>query len=356
LTIAVSDRVLRRHTGGNSTYARRLYEHLAPLDVRTAPVRPPLAGRPRARQVAYAIAEGTMMPGLARRTRADLVHYPADTGPLAPIRGIPTVVTLHGAAALHESGVRSPLSERVWLARARRAARVADQLVTVSEHSRDDILRLLDGHRPPPIEVIPHGVDATRFHPAPPDEIERVRRKHGVSGRFVLYVGNIEPRKNLVSLVSAVERINLSGEELELQVVGRPAWDAKESLAAIHRSPTSAHLGRLPDDDVRALMSGCEAFVFPSRYEGFGLPVLEAMSCGAPVVCTRRGALPEVTGGAAFHADDPGPEAVADAIRRAIRADRADCAAAGRRQAARFTWPRCAERHRAVFDRLVTRA
>jgi glycosyltransferase involved in cell wall biosynthesis len=351
IKVGVSGRVLLRHVGGNTTYARRLYGTLGDLGVRANVLRPPAEGG-RARSMKYAAFETLVMQPVARARSLDLVHYPADTGPIRRDRHMPAVVTIHGAAALHEEGIRSSRASKLWLARTRRAGLTADAVVTVSESSRDDIASLL-GDSAPPIVVIPHGIDHEMFRPATEAEQEAAVARHQVVRPFVLYLGNIEPRKNLIEAVRAVELLNEQGQDLELLVGGKLAWDYDASVAAIDGSPHARRLGWLEDADVRALMSASEVFLFPSRYEGFGLPVLEALACGARVACTRRGSLVEVGGDVATYADGIDAEALAEAVSRALTRDRAECAAAGVARAAAFTWQASASAHLELFQRVI---
>jgi len=198
--------------------------------------------------------------------------------------------------------------------------------------------------------VIPHGVDQETFYVAPSVEIDSVAEKHAVTRAFVLFVGNIEPRKNIGQLVRAIDLLNHRGTDVELLVVGKPAWKYEETLRMVAESPNSRHLGRLPDQEVRALMSGCAAFAFPSRYEGFGLPVLEALACGAPVACSRRGSLSEVAGSLACYADDLGPDAIAASLVEAMALPRSKHRARAVAHAATFSWEESARRHKLALQ------
>ena len=293
------------------------------------------------------------MQATAKNLGCSLLHFPADTGPLFH-SSLPVVVTLHGVAQLHEPDVRSVIDARIWLERARRAIRCADAIVTDSESSRDDVTQLLGSRAGSiPIAVIPLGVDLERFYPAPDNDLAVALQKHDIKREFVLYLGNIEPRKNLISLVEAIDLINARGHGLELLVGGKTAWDYESSVAAIDASPNARRLGWITDDDVQILMSACSVFAFPSRYEGFGLPVLEAMACGAPIMCTRRGALPEVAGDVATYAEDVDADAIASALEHALKLDRNKARVAGTQRASFFSWDACAAKHHSLFREIV---
>lgn len=350
LRVAVSGRTIHRHVGGNTTYARRVYGELSRLGV-LAGVLGPAEDR-RWRSARYAAYEAMVMQTRAKAKALDLVHYPADTGPVMRKPGLPTVVTIHGVAALHETGIRTSGANRVWLARTRRAAAVADAVITVSKHSRDDIFALTEGAARN-IEVIPHGIDLETFRPAASAEIDVALRRHAIHRPFVLYLGNIEPRKNLAEAVAAVDQLNRQGHDLEFLVGGKLAWNYEESVAAIEASPNARRLGWIDESDLRCLMSGAEAFLFPSRYEGFGLPVLEALACGARVACTRRGSLPEVGGDCVSYADDTTANALAQAVAEALSQPRAEASQRGVAHARRFTWEASAQAHLQLFGCLT---
>jgi glycosyltransferase involved in cell wall biosynthesis len=347
MKVAVSAKNFDRDVGGNTTYVREVYDRLRTDGVHATRMGTRLANRGRGLNIALMAAEALTMQAQAKAGGMDLLHYPSDTG---PVRGgrIPTVMTIHGAAGLHEKGIRRPWANELWLRRTRLAGLAADVVITDSLSSKTDVEALL-GATAPAVHPVALGVNFTKFFPVSPAEVARTCAAHGVSRPFAFFMGNLEPRKNLVNLVAAVDALNDRGEDLELLVGGRPAWGASATLAAIESSAHARRLGFLADSDARALMTGCRMFTFPSLYEGFGLPVLEAMACGAPVVCTARGSLPEVAGEAAIYAEDVTAGAIADAITRCLAGDRAQARRGSIQHAAPFTWELTAQRHLAIF-------
>ncbi len=213
-------------------------------------------------------------------------------------------------------------------------ARRARALLTVSAFSRDELSQRL-GLAPERFEVIPNGVDA-HFTPQPAAAVEALRARLGLPGRYLLAVGNAKPFKNLSLLARAAPSLPLPLVLL-----------AGHGTAARHGfGPGTRELSSLPEADLPALYAGAEALMLPSRYEGFGLPVLEAMACGTPVLCARAGALPEVAGAAAvlLSPDDPRAWSEAASLLCGDAAARAERVAAGRARAEAFRWEASAER------------
>jgi glycosyltransferase involved in cell wall biosynthesis len=232
----------------------------------------------------------------------------------------------------------------------RRAIRVADRIIAVSESTRGDLVELL--HAPPKrITVVPEAADA-RFHPIEDRAaFAPVRLRYALPGRFLLFVGLLEPKKNVGGLLHAVARLKRTGRwpgDLRLVVVGDRGWAVgtlPQQVRTLELEGIVRFLGHVPDADLPLLYGAAEAFVFPSLYEGFGLPVLEAMACGTPVVASTRGSLPEVAGDAAVLVDPDRPESLAEGIARVVGdpALREECRDRGLRRARAFSWRRTAE-------------
>lgn len=335
-------RILDRHVGGNTTYARHLADGLRRRGV-------VVESMPYTRNPIATMAQETMQALRSSPSHGDVLHYVADTGPLLRTR-TPSVVTVHGIASRWIDGVRNARQERTWRTRVQRAISSTDALVTVSESSADDISDVFGVDRAT-IDVIPHGIDTDRF--AHPVELSpEVDAK--VPDRYLLYVGNIEPRKNLEALVAAMPEVRELG--LPLVIAGKPAWNFAEAQKAIESSPDVIYLGFVSDDDRTALMQRCALFVFPSRYEGFGFPVLEAMAAGAPVLTSHKGALREVAGPAKV-LDELDSSAIAAGIADAIadEAWRASVIEAGSVWASGFTWDASVDAHLAVYKKVSDR-
>jgi glycosyltransferase involved in cell wall biosynthesis len=263
--------------------------------------------------------------GLGWAARAlDILHCTTFRAPLRT--RVPLVVTVHDLA-LQRHPSAFPTWHRVTGRLALRAGvRAADAIVAVSAFTRDELCSLL-GAPPERVRVVPNGVDSV-FRPDGDTAL----------GDYVLAVGTLEPRKNLSC---AVEAAALAG--VELRVVGARGWGGVD---------VPGWVGTPNDDELAALYRGARCLVFPSLYEGFGLPVLEAMACGTPVVTSRGGATEEIAGRAAVLVDAHDPEAVADGIAKA-EARRAELVPLGLERARAFNWQRTADLVEALWKELA---
>lgn len=341
MRVLMAGKVFRTHVGGNTTYARALESELITLGV---DVHRPRRGPTNV--IASSLSEASLS---LTHTGYDLVHYPADTGALVGHPKTPIVSTIHGMAALHGMGVRTPVQERIWRLRVGRMARLSKRVITVSRSSAKDLSSAFDL----PLSkftVIYHGIDHDRFN-TNSGEGDATLSRFRLPKTFALFVGNVEPRKNLTTLIRAIDGLRAKGNPIELVVAGRPAWGSGPILEAMATRDYCHYLGQVTDDVVPSLMRRCTVFGFPSLYEGFGFPVLEAMACGAPVVTSNRGSLQEL---AAQHAKVVDPTSASDlgaAISHILENDalRASLVANGLQHAKSFTWRASAEAHIRVY-------
>jgi glycosyltransferase involved in cell wall biosynthesis len=290
----------------------------------------------------YSIAEQIRVPLALARERVQLLHEPHYT--LPPATRCRSVVTIHDC--IHLMFPRD-LPNRLAYAYARgsiwSAARQADRVMTVSEASKRDILHFVDVP-PEKVSVIYNAIDERFLRPADEAAMERVRQRWQLNHPFVLYVGNIKPHKNVERLIDAFGRARAGGlEELRLVIVGEDISKYPALRQAVHRHRLDKQvrfLGFQPYETLASIYRLARAFVFPSLYEGFGLPPLEAMACGTPVVTSNVSSLPEVAGGAALLVDPHDPDAIAEAMRRAVtdEALRATLIAKGSARVRDFSW------------------
>jgi alpha-1,3-rhamnosyl/mannosyltransferase len=319
-----------------------------------------LAALPRACCRPFGPRAGWLTVGLPLRLALDRVavcHFPH--GVMPPWCPVPVIVT-----AFDTTWERVPhLFTREELSLFRRgpgdSCQRADHLIAISDSTRRDLMEVygIPGER---ISVVPLAPDPS-MTPMPPDEAGAVCSRHGLSRPFLLYAGSPLPWKNLPRLVSAYARAFGGASDAPELVLAGPAGERAEALSAqaeeLGVGAQVRHVGYIPREDLRALMSVAQAFVFPSLYEGFGLPPLEAMACGAPVVCSKAASLPEVVGEDALLFDPQDEEEMAHMLQR-IAGDEALRRALGTRslaRAAQFTWQRTAEETWAVYEQVAAR-
>jgi glycosyltransferase involved in cell wall biosynthesis len=231
----------------------------------------------------------------------------------------------------------------------RRAAKV----ITLSESTKSDLVRF---YRLPPNKVVVTPAAASReFTPRPKAEVDKVRERYGVSGEYVLAVGNVQPRKNLRRLVESFGELAGDFPDLTLVIAGGSGWRSSEVGAAVSRLGLESRVrftGYVAGEDLPALYSGATLFCYVSLYEGFGLPPLEAMACGTATITSNRSSLPEVVGDAALQTDPYSVCEIASAMRRLLSDSplRAEYECRGLERAALFSWERTARMTRDVYD------
>jgi glycosyltransferase involved in cell wall biosynthesis len=296
--------------------------------------------------------EEIVLPRLAVQWGADVLHGPAFLIPLHRTR-IPSVVTIHDLVAFtHPRTI--PWKYAAYMRwRIRHAVRAAQSIICDSESAKRDVMRFL-GASPESIATIHLGV-AEHFRPQTRERIQEVCRRYRLERPYILFVGNVEPRKNLPNLVRAFRILRQESKEIDLAVAGQIAWKSKAAVDELSSEDVQSAVrfcGYIPTEDLPALYSGAEAFVFPTLWEGFGLPVLEAMACGAPVVASKLPPIEEIAGGAAIFVDPHSPESIASGIRRALggAVPRAEWGRRGIERAARFSWMDTARKTLQVYE------
>ena len=297
--------------------------------------------------------EQFVLPRKAVESEIDVLHGPAF---LIPTRrsAVTKVVTIHDLVAftLPETIPRKYALYMRWLIR--RAVRHADRVITDSENARGEIVRILhtDPHR---VTAIALGV-SPRFHPATPQEVGELRAELGLERPYLLSLGNLEPRKNLRGLLKAFRLVRQRHPgPLELVIAGRFAWLSRPLIADLANNELADSVrttGFVNAEKLPALYSGAEAFVFPTFGEGFGLPVLEAMACGAPVVASGISSILEVAGEAAILVDPYSPESIAQGIHEVLDSaeGRDSIVRRGLEHAGRFHWEKTARETLAVYQ------
>jgi glycosyltransferase involved in cell wall biosynthesis len=316
---------------GIGTYVRNLVRHLARLDHDTTYLlfcNP--ADEPTLRDLAenfvpvvdasarYGLREHVSIPLKLRRLGAELLHSPHYVRPL--FCTIPSVVTIHDCIhLLFPQYLPNRMAWRYARLMMASAIRRSALVFTVSQASRADILRFYPWADPEKVHVVPNAIDTELLSDPGPAEMERVRERYQIRGRFVLFAGNVKPHKNLERLIRAFALVRQQGGHDDLGLV--LSGDDVSRYGSLRRAAEAAGVrqevrffGFVPPSTLAALYRMASVFAFPSLYEGFGLPPLEAMACGTPVVTSRLSSLPEVVGDAALLVDPYRVEDIAGGI------------------------------------------
>ena len=307
---------------------------------------------PTGRAAARVAWEQLAQPGALRRIGADLVHGPVFVAPLfAPC---PAVVTIHDLSFIRFPDLFRPANRLYLTALTRLSARRARRLIAVSKHAAAESARLLSVS-PERIDVIYHGVDPA-FRPLPADEVAAFRQRRRLPERFAFFVGTLEPRKNLARLVEAFARAR--DARIGLVLAGGKGWLYDELFARVEACGLSDQVifpGYVTNEELPLWYNAATLLAYPSVYEGFGLPVLEAQACGTPVLTSNLSSLPEAAGGAAVMVDPYDVEALADGLNRLLTDEslRNDLRAAGLARAGQFTWSRAAQETARTYRRAL---
>ncbi|GAB3549065.1 glycosyltransferase involved in cell wall biosynthesis [Actinopolyspora lacussalsi] len=296
--------------------------------------------------------EQTTLPRLARRLNARVVHSPHYTVPLANTSA--SVVTLHDATFFSDAPLHSPVKARFFRAWTRAALRRATVCVVPSRATSDELVRAA-GANAARLRVMYHGVDPERFHPPAPEEVTAVRRSLGLGDQpYVAFLGALEPRKNVPALIRGFARAVADRRDSPaLVLAGQAGWDTEveNALESVPHRVRVIRAGYQPFERLAGFLGGAALVAYPSIGEGFGLPVLEAMACGAAVLTTRRLSLPEVGGDAVAYcgvAERGIAHGISELLDDPVR--RSELSSAAQQRAKEFTWADCADRHRAAYE------
>ncbi|MDQ3702124.1 MAG: glycosyltransferase family 4 protein [Chloroflexota bacterium] len=299
------------------------------------------------------------LPFIARRQALPLIHDPAGVSPFVVSHRAgryKRIVTLHDAIAFRYPEGYTRLNNFLHRQYVPATLRNVDAVITVSEDSRKDLVHFLQ-LPPHKVFVVPNAAGPA-FRPLPSEVALETARRYGAAPPFILYVGALEARKNVPTLLHAFARLRPHFPEVTLVICGQPTWKFAEipkTLAALDLASSVRFTGFVADADLPALYNAAAVFCFPSFYEGFGLPVLEAMACGTPVVCSKASSLPEVAGDAALLVEPSDIIGLADALAGPL-ADQALAASLRERglaRAATFSWARAAELTLGVYRHVL---
>ncbi len=322
----------------------------------------PVGGPARGENLEKLVWEQSGFPAAAKAARAHLAHIP-HFAPAYRRFGVPQVVTIHDVIMLALPEYRAKASVMLYTQLVTQAARRAEAIITVSEWSKQDIMEYL--HIPASRIQVVHEAPAPEFRrETSPERLRAVRVKYGLRDRFVLNVGGMDARKNLEKLVGAFAAVyhELHEPDLQLFIAGdhrrlgtSPTFPDWRPLAAAFGVERQIVCAPVADQDLPALYSASSCFAFTSRYEGFGLTPLEAMACGAPVVCSNATSLPEVVGSAGILVSPDNTDEIGAAIFRTLAAPElnADLRARGLAHSKQFSWNKVAAETSAFYAKVA---
>ncbi len=288
-----------------------------------------------------------------------VLFIPAHVVPLIKKFNLPTVVTVHDLA-LEFLPYYGSWRQRLYLGwtMERWRARLARHLIAVSQFTKQEIIKKL-GVRPEKITVIYEGVESGWDRPLAPSDYKRIRRKFNLPQSYLLFVSTLQPRKNIVRLIRAFKKVTKENPSLSLVIVGKKGWGYEEIFNTVDELGLQTKvrfLGYVERNDLRVLYAGAKAFCLPSLHEGFGLPVLEAMSLGTPVIISNCSSLPEIGGRAAIYFDPYRVEDIAAAIHRLCRAsdkEYQNWRFLVKQRARQFSWHKAAQETLKVLEKVA---
>jgi glycosyltransferase involved in cell wall biosynthesis len=298
--------------------------------------------------------EQALLPGLLRRLDVDVLHSPHYTMPLAA-RRCARVVTFHDMIFLLAPEFHQRAKVAFFQRMIRAAAARADHIIADSDATRDDTMRLLDVAADR-ITTVPLAADP-RFRPVRDRAVlSDVRRRYALAERFILTVGTLEPRKNVMAVVRVLRGLQDRGIQCELAVAGMKGWRYGPLFEELSRSALVDRvkfLGFVPTEDLPALYSLADVFMYPSLYEGFGIPPLEAMSCGTPVIASNRSSIPEVVGNGGILINPEDVDQMTEAAARLLQDPESarQLSVRALERAAQFSWERTARQTQQVYAR-----
>jgi glycosyltransferase involved in cell wall biosynthesis len=297
------------------------------------------------------------VPRHARAVHADVLHVPGFDAPCW--KSCPVVLTVHDLIGMLFPQNLPPISRFYWSRWLPFSVRFADHIIADSVHTGRDIVRLLkiDSAR---ISVIPLAAGPQYQPIEQADTLQVIRRKYHLPDRLILFVSTLEPRKGIDTLLDAYAALVQTMPDVPLVITGKRGWYTEQSFAQVKQLGLETRViftDYIPNEDLPAIYNCASVLAFPSRYEGFGLTVLEAMACGTPVVCSSSSSLPEVAGDAALQVSPDDALSLAQALQRVLTdaALRQQMKAQGLQQATRFSWSRTAQETLAVYERVITR-
>lgn len=311
---------------------------------------------PRFNIPVYSLREQILLPSGIKALKPDLIHYPSFNIPV--YNSGPVVVTIHDLDYyVYPEACPNRLAHMYARFMFKKSVNAASMIITVSEHSKKEIVRHL-GVDPAKVRVIYHGVDEVYRPVKDPARLKEVSVRYGIKGDYVFYAGIHHPRKNLIRLVEAFSRLK-GKKDLLLVIAGKIDPRRKELYSLPERLKVKEKViftGLVPEEDLPSLYSMASVFVFPSLYEGFGLPPLEAMACGTPVISSNTTSLPEVVGDAGIMVDPEDVNSLSYSIEKVLSDPdlRSELKTKGLERVKQFNWRLTAEKTLAVYNEVMS--
>ncbi len=307
-------------------------------------------GIPRYNSLRKAFWEQITLPGKIKRIKLDLFHSPAFISPLG--LDVPSVVTVHDLAYLKYPETILKHKRRYYDFMFRRSVENAAKVITPSEFVKNEVIKHYNCP-PDKVTAIHEGV-ADLFSPESNKDAEKkLLKRFGIVRQFLLFVGIIEPRKNLKRILRAYQNAE-NTKDVQFVIAGKAGWMYEDISGIIEQLKKEGRIiitGEISPDELKILYNSCIALIFTTLYEGFGLPILEAMACGAPVVISNYSAMPEVAGEAALKVDAESVDDIMESIDRIIEDDelRNELKRRGKDNIRRFSWRKCAEETYSIY-------
>ena len=364
MRIGIDAHMVGSRETGNETYCQGLVEGLAQIEDHNeymvylnSPGAMPSVnghGRLQRRMLRSASNAWRLAMGFAQASRDDGLDLLHVTYNVPFFTRCPAVVAVHDISYVHFPEFFSKRDLRLLSTYVPYSVKKARQVLTLSESAASDIERVYHVPRSK-ISIIPLAARAIYTDMAQPMRVDQAREAYGLTGPYVLAVGNLQPRKNLVRLIEAFAQLPGSLSDLKLAIAGREQWQESEvyrRVADLQLQERVVFTGYLSDQELALLYHGTLALIYPSLYEGFGLPILEAMSCGTPVICSNTSSMPEVAGDAAIMVDPLSISDISEAIARVAqsRSVRDDLRRKGMKRAAKFSWQKTARLTTKVYE------
>lgn len=292
---------------------------------------------------------------LVSGVRGDVFVFP-DYGCPATISGKPKLVIVHDLTYYFHPQYVAPGHVEFLKNLVRRALNEADRVIAISDHTKSDIIKAY-GQRD--VDVIYSGVDTGHFKPQSPSAITATKAKYKISGDYILFASTIEPRKNLEKLLDALQLLPQDlKKQYSLVIVGKEGWIEQQVATKLKQTQaagvTVVRTGYIADNELPVLYSGASVFAYPSLYEGFGMPILEAMACGAPVVTATTSSMPEVAGDAAVLVDPYDAQSIADGLQKILTDPKLaqNLVSKGKKQVTHFSWGESGKQLAAIIKRI----